>query len=316
MGTNLNPLPIGPAWIDLKTGAPTLEFFWFVNQLLQQALNSTNTQGALAFVSPAISAASDPAVQAIERAASFQPAPADQSAIQALQRAASFASDTGAQVSSALQRISDLERMLAFRSQQTQTAPQIIVCTQATFPLLNAANKDSFIFVSDYAHLIYWDGTTPVFADEGSDYYALGQRATASPGWHLVDGTANVPYLKADGTLGTRNMLSVSAQKAYLAALDGADSLNPPVAPTISGNTELASTGISVSAAAAATAGTGSVDAGTGAPVSVLIPPFTGGGGGGVVTDPQHKHALTPADAPISTTGEPESFTSKLWYRQ
>lgn len=94
-----------------------------------------------------------------------------------------------------------------------QASSQILICTQATFPTL-AGMAATFVWVSDYAHWIYWDGTTPTFADDGSDYYVLGQRASGSPGWHLVDGTVT-SYLKADGTLAAKVLPAVAALAQY-----------------------------------------------------------------------------------------------------
>lgn len=318
-GSTLNPLPIGEAWIDLKTGAPTSEFFWFLNQLLHGATSQDSVNIANLFESQSSEASNDPVVQGISRALAFSggksASAADHMAITALQGIAAFST----QASAVLQRVIALERAAAFRSVSvTVPPPQIIPCTQATFPTLNSSNAGSFIYVSDYAHWIYWNGTTPEFADDGSDYYAIGQRSTGSPGWHLVDGTAAVPFLKADGTLGSKNLLNVAAQKVYLAALNAADALNGPVAPTISGSTDETTIGFNPAAgAAAASAGTASINNPlTGTPTNVLVPPFSGGGGGGggsLVTDP-HDHTLTAVT--VSTTGEPENFTSILWYRQ
>lgn len=207
--------------------------------------------------------------------------------------------------------------LLSARPIPTITPPQIVITAQAAAAaLIPTLPANTFIFVSDYSHWLFWNGATSAFADDGSDYYVLGQRASGSVGWHAVDGTANVPYLNADGTVSTRTLTNVAAVKAYLAGGSGADTLNAPVAPTISGHTEVASTGITVSPAAASTAGVGTADNTGASSVAVLVPPFTGGGGGGAVTDPQHSHTLLAVNAPISTTGEPRNFYSVLWYRR
>jgi hypothetical protein len=198
---------------------------------------------------------------------------------------------------------------------QSPTAPQIVVCTQATFPTLTSGTAALFIYVSDFAHWIYWDGTTPTFADGGSDYYIVAPSAPSTIGWHAVDGST-INYLNADGTLSAKTLVNAAGTPAYLKVGSGGDTLNAPIAPTISGHTELAATGIAVSGAAAASAGVASINnPASGTATNVLVPPFSGGGGGGGVTDPQHQHNLTAANAPISNTGEPENFYSKLWFR-
>lgn len=194
---------------------------------------------------------------------------------------------------------------------QRSQPPQILICTQATFPTL-AGTGPTFIYVSDFAHWIYWDGTAASFADGGSDYYIVAAAAPSAIGWHAVDGS-NVSFLNADGTLTAKTLKNVAGTPAYLKVGAGADTLVAPVAPTISGHTELAPTGITVSAAAAATVSTGTALAG--ATQAVLTALTSGGGGGGAVTDPQHQHNLTAGNAPISATGEPEAFYSTLWFR-
>lgn len=116
---------------------------------------------------------------------------------------------------------------------QAVRGSQFLISLQTEFPVLDGSNANTFIFVPDYAHLIFWDGTTPQFADDGNDYYAIGQRSTNSPGWHLVDGTPNVPFLKPDGTLGTKNLLNAAAAETFLAGLSAADTLNPLNAGTV-----------------------------------------------------------------------------------
>lgn len=197
---------------------------------------------------------------------------------------------------------------------QPSPAAQIIICTQATFPVL-AGTAPTFIYVSDFAHWIYWDGTTAVFADGGSNYYSVAAAAPGAIGWHAVDGSA-VYFLNPDGTLTAKTLANVAGTPGYLKVGAGTDTLHAPVAPTISGHTDAAATSITVSAAAAATAASASINsAAVGTPTTVLVPPFSGGGGGGAVTDPQHQHNLSSANAPISTTGEPENFYSALWFR-
>jgi|ERR1700722_3884362 len=153
---------------------------------------------------------------------------------------------------------------------------QIFVCTQATFPALSTLPPNSFIYVADFAHLIYYDGTVTSFADAGSNYYAFGSAAPGSIGWHAVDGST-VSYLNADGTLTVKTLVDNVATPAVLQAGSGADTLNAPVAPGFTG----------------ALAG-GSVNSGTGSSVGIIT---------GIGT------------LAVDTTGLPETFYSKLWFR-
>jgi hypothetical protein len=104
--------------------------------------------------------------------------------------------------------------------------PQIIVCTQATFPTLSALGP-TFVYVSDFAHWIYWDGATATFADGGSDYYTVAPAAPSAVGWHAVDGST-VNFLNADGTLTAKTLKNVAGTPAYLKVGAGADTLVPP----------------------------------------------------------------------------------------
>ena len=152
----------------------------------------------------------------------------------------------------------------------------IAICTQATFPDLSTLAANSLILVTDFAHLILWDGSAATFADDGNDYYVLGTRSTDSPGWHAVDGST-VDILNPDGTLTSKTLLNVDASTRVLAAINGADALNAAVN---TGDTSIA--------------GSAAFQVGTGAPLIVAT----------VGTDPHHH-----------TPGSPASFSSKLWYR-
>lgn len=194
-----------------------------------------------------------------------------------------------------------------------------VICTQATFPVL-ASIGASFIYVTDFPHFIFWDGTTsPVFADGGNCYIALFE-VDPGAGWHLCDGSAGVTYLKADGTTGSvtlPDLTTSGAAAAYLKAGDTNSGPNAAVAPTISGHTEDTAIGFtpatgatpaSVSATAGATAGT-DFDAVT------AIDGGGGGGGGSLDTDP-HQHNLTSGNAPITATGEPRNLVRRPYFRR
>jgi len=76
---------------------------------------------------------------------------------------------------------------------------QVVSCTQATFPDLSQVHNQTFIYVSDYGHMLYWDGTKSVFAGDPPGQLILFQFPPTGPGWHLCDGST-VLYLNADGS--------------------------------------------------------------------------------------------------------------------
>lgn len=197
------------------------------------------------------------------------------------------------------------------RPVQAAQAPQIIVCTQATFPVL-AGTGPTFVYVSDFAHWIYWDGTTATFADGGSDYYTVAAAAPSAIGWHAVDGST-VAFLNADGSTTPKTLKNVAGTPAYLRVGAGADTLVAPVAPTISGISEDAPVTITGATDVDAGAGTGLAFAVGVTPVTVAAHTHTHNAG--TLAGANHHHALTAANAPISTTGEPENFYSQLWFR-
>jgi hypothetical protein len=73
---------------------------------------------------------------------------------------------------------------------------------------LDAQDVGIQVVVTDYGHVLEWNGTGWAFApgDGGGGFivpFVTPTMAPASPvGWKLCDGS-NQPYLKADGTLGT-----------------------------------------------------------------------------------------------------------------
>lgn len=194
---------------------------------------------------------------------------------------------------------------------------QEIVCTQATFPTL-ANIPPGFIYVTDYQHRIYWDGSAAAFADGGNRFLGLFE-ANPGTGWHLYDGST-VAALNADGTTSNVTLPDLTSAGALAAFLEAGGTNSGPtaaVAPTISGLTDDTAIGfIPAAAAASATASTGSVDAGTGGAVTVLTALTSGGGGGGggsLINDPHH-HSLSTAT--VSSTGEPRKLVRRPYFRQ
>jgi hypothetical protein len=81
----------------------------------------------------------------------------------------------------------------------TRRPIEIIVCTQATFPTLTSGSIPVFVFVTDYVHILYWDGTTSVFCGDQSGLIHWAQ-SDPGTGYQLCDGST-VNRLNADGTV-------------------------------------------------------------------------------------------------------------------
>ncbi len=80
----------------------------------------------------------------------------------------------------------------------TRRPIEIIICTQATFPTLTGTQA-TFVFVTDYVHLIYWNGTACSFAGDQSGCISLWE-SNPGTGYQLCDGST-VNRLNADGTI-------------------------------------------------------------------------------------------------------------------
>ncbi len=202
MPTGLNPVPTSPKIVN-PDGSPTQEFYWFLLTLFNVSQQGESAQLFQVFANQPVSITDAPAFQAAEKQATFvQPSSSIVSALQvqfaSIRKALAF----GQQTSNALDRIASLERALAFRPQPPPApTPQIIICTQGTFPVLSVANAGALVLVTDFGHIIYWDGTTAVFADEGNDFIAGFETAPNGPvnAWVLCNGIATTK-LNADGT--------------------------------------------------------------------------------------------------------------------
>lgn len=218
-----------------------------------------------------------------------------------------------------LEDLTKLPSLSPYTQQQTQISPfympllsrplatpsipitqPILICTQATFPSTAILAPNTFIYVSDYYHWIFYDGVGFNFCGDPSNVYVVADTSPGN-GWHSVDGST-VNYLNAIGTLTSKTLPSTIGIKAYLAVGSAGDgAIHTPVAPTISGHTETGTANIT--------------------DTSVTINnPALGGTPEAVAehnteVDSGHTHNLTSANAPISTTGEPENFYSLLWFR-
>lgn len=78
-------------------------------------------------------------------------------------------------------------------------ANRIVICTQPTFPTLANLIPQTFIYVTDYTHLIYWDGATPQFVGDNPGRID-GFMVNPGLGWALCDGSG-ANYLNANGTI-------------------------------------------------------------------------------------------------------------------
>lgn len=107
----------------------------------------------------------------------------------------------------------DFQMWLKKRLIQLADGPQQVTQGQISIMGLTANDAGKIVWVTDYNHLLRWSGSAWAFApgDIGSNYYVDGFAAAPnSVGWHLADGTVNVPYLKSDGTLGNQTLSSTA----------------------------------------------------------------------------------------------------------
>ncbi len=233
----------------------------------------------------------------------------------------------------------ETDRLVVFRN--TGTAWKYVdgtyTATLSSIPTLGTDDAGFLFGVSDYGHLLRWSGTAWGWApgDAGSGMMALFE-IDPGAGWHIYDGTANVPYLKSDGTTGTVTLPDLTSAGALAAFLEGGSPNSGPtaaVAPTFTGssaNTSADSAGTpagSVSApiftgnpvAAASTNATPDLVApdvtATGvSPVTTATgtnsaPTFTGSALGA------HQHTVT-ATGTVSATGEPRKIIRRPFFRQ
>lgn len=178
---------------------------------------------------------------------------------------------------------------------------------------LGAGQSGLLVNVTDYAHVLQWTGSGwqrgPGDTEHSDTFHWFGS-SPGDVGWaSCTGGTAH--YLQYNGSLGTRTLPDLTTAeylKATAATYSPAGTAALP--PTLAGaSTGAAVTGISVSPA---TAASGNIPQGTGAPITALVPPFTGGG---AVTDPGHTHSIS--SATTSLPGDPIAHIPVIvWYRQ
>lgn len=167
---------------------------------------------------------------------------------------------------------------------------QANLATLAAF--LGPADTGLLVDVTDYAHVLRWTGTGWAYADP-TDPAGRVEMFLVDPnpsiGWQLCDGTANVKYLKSDGTTATYNMpdlVSTTAKAAY--AKLGSPAPGAPVAPTAPTFTGNSQTFVTTPAAA-----------------------FVSGTQVDAFTSP---NPYTPSGS-VSSTGEPRNIVFRPWFR-
>lgn len=155
--------------------------------------------------------------------------------------------------------------------------------------LLGAADTGLLVDVTDFAHILVWTGTAWTYADP-TDPAGRVEMFLVDPnptiGWQLMDGTANVKYLKADGTTGTITVpdLTSAANKAAYPKMGSPANATPnaAVAPNFTGTPQTFTT--------QAAQATGTVNA--------FVSP----------------NPYTPAGT-IDTAGEPRNLIMRPWLR-
>lgn len=161
---------------------------------------------------------------------------------------------------------------------------------------LSVDNPNTFVYVTDFAHLMIWDGDNLNFADGGCNYYSYSDHPPDTTGWVECAGQ-EVEYMIAVAPYkATKTLPDTLSQVSFLSfGAVGDGSFKAAVAPTITGTaaiTGTASVSVSVSgpvtissvsvsgSTSAGTTGTGTTGTGsTGTGTSgSTAPGFTGGG--------------------------------------
>lgn len=174
---------------------------------------------------------------------------------------------------------------------------------------LTTADTGLMLDVTDYGHRLRWDGTDFEWApgDSGSGMTQLFEIDPTGAGWHLYDGST-VNYLKADGTTGSVTLPNLAGSAAYLKAGTPNTGINAATPGSLTGNTDNASTGVTIPGTTGSPSGTTNVTAG-----GVAVASSTHTHSEGSVSDPQHHHTLTTVSV---TGGEPQNIVRRPWFRQ
>lgn len=212
---------------------------------------------------------------------------------------------------------------------------QIVVYTQAQYAVAYAAGLGTdalFVFVSDYVHMIYWDGSAANFAGDQSGCISLWE-SDPGTGYHLCDGST-VNRLNADGTITGVTLQDLTSVGALAAFLEAGGANSGPTAATAPGFSGASATGNAAFNPANTVGGTANIsgntgnDSGTqivaaGAGATVPAEPHTHSAG--TIADSGHIHAYTPTDTghahgkgtfAVDSTGEPRKLVRRPFYRQ
>ena len=191
---------------------------------------------------------------------------------------------------------------------------------------LGASDVGALVDVTDYRHVLQWNGAGWNFFDPSDGPGSItGFLVDPSPavGWHLCDGTAAVPYLKSDGTLGTLNLPNLVGIPAYLKFGTAAGAINAPVAPLLTMASYTPAGIVSQPTFSGYGSGTGndlantSVPVGTGAPVVVAADPHSHNyTPAGIVSQPTFAGAPHTLTGINDATGEPQNVILRPWFRQ
>jgi hypothetical protein len=186
--------------------------------------------------------------------------------------------------------------------------------TLANIPTDLGSNDVGFLLdVSDYAHILRWDGAAWGWGpgETGSGYVQSFAVDPTGSGWQLCNGTT-VAYLKADGTTATYatpDLVSSAADAAYLKFGASVSGPNAAAAPSLSGSIGAAATGITASTSATGT--TTTIQNGAG--VNVTLPSQAHVHAVNV-SDPTHSHSFT--GGAIGDDGEPRNMVLRPWFRR
>ena len=169
--------------------------------------------------------------------------------------------------------------------------------------------EGQLVSVTDFGHVLQWDGSSYQWGpgELGSAYMQFFEVDPTSTGWHLYDGTANVPYLKGDGTTGTKtlpDLVSIPANGAYIKAGSPDSGPNAATSPTFTGGSIGSSTtGVNTVASAS------SVNVSPAGATLVSLSTHTHG-----INDPGHTHTL--GSSTVGNDGEPRNLVRRPWFRQ
>jgi hypothetical protein len=201
------------------------------------------------------------------------------------------------------------EWVLVFGSAYQRTQSQLA----ALAAVLGAGDAGLLVEVTDYAHILRWDGAAWEWGpgETGGGFVAAFAIDPTGAGWQLCDGTT-VAYLESDGTTTnytTPDLIGAGAE-AYLKLGDTVSGPNAATAPTFTGGSvDAAATGITATTSATGT--TTTIQNGAG--VNVTLPSQAHVHAVNV-TDPTHTHTIGAGS--VADDGEPRNMVLRPWFRR